>query len=300
MSNALSQSGLLAAVIGATTPEETQRALVSAGGILLLIWVARRAIHPKKLTLSRSPGRHNTVDILHIAFLLLVALLASAAVGQLLRWTVSWPAPPWLGEDSDVDRRTTLLVGLAVQVCGITACLLVAMRTFPLGLSRGLGLSMRHWFFDGLRAVVGCMAVYPVCVGLIGLSVWLLEPYDLVRTHDLLEGIMTSPGVFWQVLIGFSAIVMAPLAEELFFRGMLQSMLRQQTGNPWLAVTVTSVAFAAVHSGTPQNLPALFVLSLVLGYNYERTGRLVPAIAIHVLFNTIGIVLTMLRLQSAG
>jgi len=274
-------------------------ALLAVGIPVLLVWIARRAVYRENLRLLRCPGRPNTVDPLHIVLLLLVWVVSSLAIGQLLAQTVSWPGPPWPAGDSDTDMRTALLTTAASQACWMTATLLVAARTFPLGLSRGLGLSLRHWVFDGLRAVLACLAVWPVCIGLSALCTWLLTPYNLVQQHQMLTG-MRRAGPGWGASIVLSAVVLAPLAEELFFRGMLQSMLRRVIGRPWPAVVITSAAFAAVHFSTLQDIPALFVLSLVLGYNYERTGRLTAAVAIHALFNGIAITLMALSLSSGN
>ena len=53
----------------------------------------------------------------------------------------------------------------------------------------------------------------------------------------------------------------------------------------WAAIVVTSVAFAAIHE--TWTAPLIFVLSLCLGYAYERTGSLWTSITIHLLFNAI-------------
>lgn len=61
---------------------------------------------------------------------------------------------------------------------------------------------------------------------------------------------------------------------------------------------MTSLFFAAIHlhlSDWPhirgwEAFPPLAALSVVLGYNYERTGRLLPNIVIHGLFNVLNLV----------
>jgi membrane protease YdiL (CAAX protease family) len=52
----------------------------------------------------------------------------------------------------------------------------------------------------------------------------------------------------------------------------------------WLAVVITSVIFAVVHP--LWMAPLIFVLSICLGYAYERTGNLWVPIVMHALFNT--------------
>lgn len=51
----------------------------------------------------------------------------------------------------------------------------------------------------------------------------------------------------------------------------------------WVAIGLTSVVFASVHP--LWTAPIIFVLSLCLGYTYERTGNLWATITMHALFN---------------
>lgn len=242
--------------------------LLTVGTIVLLIWLARRIRHPRKLSLREAPGRPNTLNPLHI--------LAVFALWQIV--------PGLLMVKLKLDAIQLLLVGSAAQTLGIVASIWVAKRTFRLGLLRGLGLSMRHWTFDSIRGTVAFLAVLPVCVGLVELASWLLRMWnpDLVQPHSFLVQ-LREMGIAGRVMIVLSATVLAPLVEELFFRGLIQSMLRNVLP-AWPAVLVTSLLFMIVHAEA-QNLPALFVLSTVMGYNYERCGRLWPAILTHALFN---------------
>jgi len=155
-----------------------------------------------------------------------------------------------------------------------------------------MGLSVRHWIFDTTRSVLGFLAVSPV-YGLAMLCTYLMQEFlpGKARPHDMLAALreMDFGG---KTLIAVSAIILAPLLEEVLFRGLLQSMLRRYV-KPWPAILLTSILFVAVHH-EPQNMPALFILSLVLGYNYERTGRLFSPILIHAFFNGTMIVLHLM------
>ena len=73
----------------------------------------------------------------------------------------------------------------------------------------------------------------------------------------------------------------------------MQSSLRQATGTPWLGILVAAGFFAAVHAEWNAK-PALFLLGVVMGYNYERTGRLWSSIVIHMLFNAINVTCKLL------
>ncbi len=87
-------------------------------------------------------------------------------------------------------------------------------------------------------------------------------------------------GVLLLVLV---VAVMAPLAEEVFFRGMLQRTLARALPI-WPAMVVTSLLFAVSHFQLLQ-LPALAAFGLVLSVLTHRSGRLGPAIWAHVGFN---------------
>jgi membrane protease YdiL (CAAX protease family) len=256
--------------------------LMAIGLIALLVWVTRRVVRPGKLSLARAPGRQNRLDPLHILFLLALWLSAGLGTTSLLRSS--------LGNDS---LQLRIAAGLAGQVVWLVASLALAACVFQRGLFRGLGLSGRHWVFDTLRGVVAYLAVLPVCVGLLTVTLLLL-PEDLVHGHVLLMALgQVSPA--WRVGAVLSAVVMAPLAEEIFFRGLVQSTVRRFVNAPWVSVVLASGLFVLVHAENPQNLPSLLALSLVLGYNYERTGRLWPSIVAHALFNAVFVSLELSR-----
>jgi membrane protease YdiL (CAAX protease family) len=85
--------------------------------------------------------------------------------------------------------------------------------------------------------------------------------------------------------LSFMALVAAPLAEETFFRGWLQQAIERQDQRrrSWLAVAVTSFAFAAVHP-TLAFVPAL-VLGAVTGGLLFSSGGLAAGMLAHALHN---------------
>jgi hypothetical protein len=85
------------------------------------------------------------------------------------------------------------------------------------------------------------------------------------------------------------AVVLAPVAEEFIFRGMLYPFIKQ-LGSPRLAVFGVSAIFAEIHFDAGTLVP-LFVLALVLTWLYEKTDCLLAPIAAHSLFNTANLVI---------
>ena len=94
------------------------------------------------------------------------------------------------------------------------------------------------------------------------------------------------------VVLGASAVVLAPLAEEWLFRGGLFRRLLGHTGRPF-AYTASALGFAAIH-----NNPAGFVIYLWLGLVFalaiDRTNRLGSAIAVHVANNAFAFAMLVL------
>lgn len=83
-----------------------------------------------------------------------------------------------------------------------------------------------------------------------------------------------------------SVVIMAPLVEELTFRGFMYTRLKQGMAK-WIAIILTSLIFGVVH-GTMIWAIYTFVFSLCLIYIFERTNSLWGCILFHMAFNFVG------------
>jgi hypothetical protein len=97
----------------------------------------------------------------------------------------------------------------------------------------------------------------------------------------------TRDSTFALVAAGFLVCVVAPIAEELFFRGFLFGALRKH--GLVIAALVSGVTFGLVHvASSPIGfIVPLAGLGVILALLYERTGSLYPPIALHALNNSI-------------
>lgn len=82
----------------------------------------------------------------------------------------------------------------------------------------------------------------------------------------------------------------AGIAEELYFRGLVQGRL-ERFGPP-VAIVATALIFAVIHF-TPAAIPVLFVYGLVLGWIRARTGSIVPGAVAHSLNNLLAVALAI-------
>lgn len=114
-------------------------------------------------------------------------------------------------------------------------------------------------------------------------KVQLTMPESYLR---LFENVMSTP---W----GYAALgLLAPIAEEMVFRGavlrLLLNMLDRQWH--WIPIALSAAVFGLVHMNWAQGTHA-FVIGLALGWMYYRTGSIVPGILLHWLNNTVAYVM---------
>lgn len=133
-------------------------------------------------------------------------------------------------------------------------------------------------------------------IGLLALSQSLDSLLSLLGVREsgalglLRETIARTPGVLVPVL-ALVAGVAAPAAEELFFRGFVQTRLVLRWGR-WRGIAVTALAFGAIHLDPVHGAFALAV-GLYLGWLTELAGSIRPAIAAHVANNLLSLLQTV-------
>jgi membrane protease YdiL (CAAX protease family) len=142
-----------------------------------------------------------------------------------------------------------------------------------------------------LRAVVLLLFIAaPVAWGLQEISAQILtrlgQPVEDQAAVALFKDVK-AVGEF--AYLSFFAVVLAPVAEEFIFRGILFPFLKQR-GFPKLAWIGVSALFALIHFNLATFLP-LFAFALVLTWLYEKTDNLLAPITAHALFNAVNLAL---------
>jgi CAAX protease family protein len=203
---------------------------------------------------------------------LLVALGASLAhYPGGLSALASASTPPWWA-------NALSLAGLWVGFGGAIAYAGQAQRLTPLD---------HPWRVrpgDALYVVLGVGCQFAVAIAYAP-----FHPRGLSRpVHHLFDA---SHGATLLAL-GVMSVVLAPLLEEWFFRGVLFRALRQALGPregvlpTAAAILLSAVLFALAH-GEPLQFAGLAFLGVVLAVLVARTGRLVPAVVTHASFNAV-------------
>ncbi len=96
----------------------------------------------------------------------------------------------------------------------------------------------------------------------------------------------------------FSVIIVAPIYEEIIFRGVLLRGMAKKI-NPNIAIVVSALLFAIVHMNIPQGINAFF-LGLVVGFIYLRSGSIYLSIFAHLVNNLLALSVTSLFSSIGG
>lgn len=216
--------------------------------------------------------------------LVLIVLLALAAV-LLLNAALA-----------DMTLSTPLLIATLVLqsllMLGAVCVVAIGLRGATAA-QLGLRPPSRQWC---RRAVKVAVLTLPL-VWLINAAVqWLSsEPF---RNPQI--DVIAPAGFSWLTAIGMTIVtgIVAPIAEEIAFRGVLYGWLRQRFGVT-TGVIASALLFSLAH-GIPMLIPALAVQGMILALVYEKSRSLWPAMITHGTYNIATIVLLYAALGSAA
>jgi membrane protease YdiL (CAAX protease family) len=178
-----------------------------------------------------------------------------------------------MGKDT-VMNATGLIITMAVFSILTMAVFLLAKWSV---VSRHW-VRTRPWFVLFWCVVAALGAIVP--------SVWLQE--HMPELPNVVEGEfdMIMKDRWGYFVVG----LLAPLAEEMVFRGaILRSLLRWKQ-NPWVGIAISALLFAVVHMN-PAQMPHAFLIGLLLGWMYWRTDSIVPGVVYHWVNNTVAYIL---------
>jgi membrane protease YdiL (CAAX protease family) len=190
------------------------------------------------------------------------------------------------GESSDMLNRVQTAAGFDLSIAIV---LLAAIGSVPGGW-RECGIHAERigrQLWDGVLGFQ--LAIGPVFAMVILTTVAGLRTDE--STHEFLQFVQSDSRAQAWAWVTFTAVIGAPLAEELLFRVILQGWLERYV-HPALAITFSSLQFSFVHN-YPDSL-GLLPLALVLGTCYHLRRSLLSIVVIHALFNGVMLWLTAL------
>jgi uncharacterized protein len=185
-------------------------------------------------------------------------------------------APEWLGRMFDPPSLFVIQLVSTIALVGLTLllCRVVLNAQLPdLGLGRPL-----NWRYVGIGVVAGIALLF-----ISGALEWIQERLVGPHPQAILHVFAQHRGPLALILDLLSVAVLAPLAEELFFRGFLFTGLvqRMQLG---VAATISGLLFGLAHADLWNAVP-LSALGIGLALVYYRSGSLWTNIIAHATIN---------------
>lgn len=323
----------------ATAPNPVALAwgVLLSGSLVAWIRVLGRSIRGHSLlpppSAARAPWGAGSILIVLLAYVLLtqfVMITYSRQVGRQgleASLVASGPEvprpPPWTARDLLIING--LIQGSLIVLLPVVLRISSGARLLDLGFHR------REWLRNVGRGLVTCALVAPGCY----LMMAALSRVSPGPEHPVVEMLRHERSVAVLMLAVVTAVVLAPIFEELLFRGILlgwmataleraadgrfaagpesdesgvalplplSSRESREAGSALRALpaVLTSALFALMHRGQgPAPIP-LFFLALALAHLARRTGSLWAPIALHAAFNGVSTLLLILGLTGAG
>jgi membrane protease YdiL (CAAX protease family) len=257
-----------------SAPEASNRAAAPARGVTVFSVLPRRhfAYRPGVLTEKNWPPE--------AVIRLLLWLFVSVATGTVLVSLVFAGA-----RAAAPDKRLPAMIASTVVFNGaIVLCVAGFLRAQRQTWAEAFGFRLANSGRSALLGALACVGILPIVLLLGQLSAHLMTSVNVEPVQQSpVQALQATESLVMKCLLGFMAVIAAPVAEELFFRGVLFPVVRER-GYPKLALIGVSLFFAGIHANLMSFIP-LTVLAIVLTKLYEHTGNLLAPITTHALFN---------------
>lgn len=222
------------------------------------------------------------------AFLLAQAVFLAVSAVVVLVLTSSGVA-----EGGARPSGAALVISLAVPT--VLAALTAIMITWWRGNGPVVDLRLKAGWRDvGIGVACGVVGVIVTIPAGMLWTAWVGQDKAYSAVGKVFDGIQMSPWL--AVLVFFIVWLLAPLCEELLYRGLLWGAMERRAWNRWIVLGIATVVFALAH-GEPWRAPLLLVIGLPMGVARMLTGRLPAAVIAHQINNflpALGLMLLLL------
>ena len=106
-----------------------------------------------------------------------------------------------------------------------------------------------------------------------------------------LNGVLKPESLSGYLLLFIAVVIIAPLGEELLFRGFFQKVLEDNWKDITRSVLVTALIFSFIHMN-PFWFAQIYILGILLGFLAWKTNSIIPPLILHSLNNLIALVLS--------
>lgn len=192
------------------------------------------------------------------------------------------PAPDNLTREITPELLIINIIGQMFPAV-IVLAILISQR---ISLVSFFGLRMAHSYrlLYIAPATVVITYLFMIILGALGYEEWLVQIFgQKIEVQQAVKIYQDADEIIIRGLLAFSVVIVAPVVEEIIFRGYIYKVTKRFTARIFSTV-VSAVLFSVVHNYIPGLLPLAF-LAILLTISYEMTGSLWAPISIHALFN---------------
>ena len=235
------------------------------------------AVSLPSLPITGNPRFPSTADqILTIAFIVLISWLygTSQLPTEAVEATKNTP------QDS-TDAILSAWVGMCLPLF-LYMPLIIKYIYSHFGIPR-LSLKSICYVFVGL----GIIYTAAYILDSIGFFRWLIDITHTPAEQDSVQYIRENAHKAIIIPTALQVIIVAPIVEEIFFRGFIFSTLIHRVSTP-AAALFSGVLFGAIHFSLAQTI-VLSIFGVVQCYLYRRTGSILYPILLHFIFNTLAL-----------
>ncbi len=166
----------------------------------------------------------------------------------------------------------------------VIAAIVMVLVIFRVNLIDWLGLRWKKWPLVFAIVPLVLIGMWGIMLGLqsMGYMQW-MKTLGVESTQDAVRLLQESNDLVVLTLMSVAAVIVAPICEEIVFRGYFFAAAKKFTGT-WVAAICSAMIFAAAHGSFAALLP-IFILGFALAVVYEWTGSIWAPIAVHLCFN---------------
>ncbi|MFD2159829.1 CPBP family intramembrane glutamic endopeptidase [Rubritalea tangerina] len=175
--------------------------------------------------------------------------------------------------------------GILIMMAAIVLGLFTARDRYP----DGLGLQPKHPAQVIAWAAAAYILIYIISIilGQAGLEQWLSERLGEKQNQHIVNEMLNTQSGEKLLIIILGACVIAPVAEEIIFRGYLYPVIKRFS-EPTIAAITSGILFGAIHGQIWALIP-LSIFGILLAILYEKSGSIWAPILCHAMFNSINI-----------
>ncbi len=144
--------------------------------------------------------------------------------------------------------------------------------------------------WKNLGSIAACLVSLYLATAIMdiaGLDDFIVSELGSPENQSLVDMIAEGDSTSLLLALSFSAIIIAPVTEEIAFRGFLYNILRQRCGIIAAAIA-SSLFFSVIHTSLVQE-PALFIFGCLQCYLFEKTNSIIIPIIFHMCFNALSV-----------